>query len=99
MTDNERINLLEACAKLEDCEKCPRYGECEFFYDREYIGIPDVLIFSLDLIKSQKAEIERLKSLERNVYETVEKLANKIKAEAIKEFCEKRGIEYVEDDI
>lgn len=39
--------------------------------------------------ESQRAEIERLKSLERNVYETVEKLKNKIETEARKEFAEK----------
>ncbi len=44
---------------------------------------------ALDLINRQKAEIERLKSLERNVYETVEKLKNKIESEARKEFAER----------
>ncbi len=36
-----------------------------------------------------KAEIERLKSLEINVYETVNELRNKIKSEAYKEFAER----------
>lgn len=37
---------------------------------------------------SQKTEIERLKDFEKNVYEAVEELRNKIKAEAVKEFAE-----------
>lgn len=40
-------------------------------------------------INRQKAEIERLKNLERNVYETVEKLKNKIESEARKAFAER----------
>ena len=89
MTDNEIIKALGCCIKNKKCDNCPMYKKCEFFYDRDYVGIPDVLILSLDLINRQKAENERLKSLERNVYETVEKLKNKIESEARKEFAER----------
>lgn len=60
MTDNENIKALKACVNLEDCEKCPRYEDCEISYDRDYVGVPDVLVLSLDINKHQKAEIERL---------------------------------------
>lgn len=43
---------------------------------------------AMEVIKKQEAEIERLKHLEKNVYEAVEELTNKIKAEAVKEFAE-----------
>ena len=53
-----------------------------------------------DKAEELKAEIERLKT---NLNVELENFAteydNKIKAEAIKEFCEKRGIKYVEDDV
>ena len=49
---------------------------------------------ALDFINRLKAEIERLKHLEKNVYEVVEELTNKIKAEAVNELIEKLTEEY-----
>jgi gas vesicle protein len=48
-----------------------------------------LLDVAADLIKEKNAEIERLEDLEKNVYETVDELTSKIKADAIKEFAEK----------
>ena len=60
MTDGEIIEALHCCTKNEKCDKCPMYKECEFFYDRDYVGIPDILVLSLDLIKRQKEKIDKL---------------------------------------
>ena len=60
MTDDEIIEALDCCIKYETCGKCPIYKECEFSYDRDYVGVPDILILSLDLIKRQKAKIDQL---------------------------------------
>ena len=60
MTDNEIIKALECCIKKEKCEKCPIYKECEFFYDRDYFGVPDILVLAFKLIKRQKAKIDEI---------------------------------------
>ena len=60
MTDDEIIEALDCCIKNEKCDKCPMYKKCEFFYDRDYVGIPDILILSLDLIKRQNTKIYKL---------------------------------------
>lgn len=60
MTDGEIIEALYCCIKKEKCDKCPMYKKCEFFYDRDYVGIPDILVLSLDLIKLQKEKIDKL---------------------------------------
>ena len=91
MTDNEIIKALECCLSSNDlfaCWKCPavKSNICCDGSSKISNGIVNSV---LDLINRQKAEIERLKSLERNVYETVEKLKNKIESEARKEFAER----------
>ena len=48
-----------------------------------------------DKVEELKAEVERLKEF---IVET-RRCDKEIKSEAIKEFCEKRGIKYVEDDV
>ena len=63
MTDDEIIEALDCCIKNEKCDKCPLYKNCEFFYDREYVGVPDILTLSLNLIRKQKEKIDKL---ERN---------------------------------
>ena len=60
MSDEEIIKALYCCTKYETCDKCPIYKECEFSYDRDYVGVPDILTLSLDLIKRQKAKIDQL---------------------------------------
>ena len=63
MTDGEIIDVLDCCVKYEPCDKCPMYKECEFFFDREYVGVPDILALARDLIKRQKAKIDQLEHL------------------------------------
>lgn len=53
MTDEQIIKALECCSIL-DCENCPNEKTC---------GEVDGTLKALDLIKRQKAEIERLKEL------------------------------------
>ena len=60
MSDEEIIKALYCCTKYETCDKCPIYKECEFSYDRDYVGVPDILHLSLDFIKRQKAKIDKL---------------------------------------
>ena len=60
MTDGEIMEALDCCVKYEPCDKCPMCKECAFFYDRDYVGVPDILSLSLDLIKRQKAKIDQL---------------------------------------
>ena len=60
MNDSEIIEALSCCIKYEQCDKCPMYEKCEFSYDRDYFGVPDILRLSLDLIKRQKEKIDQL---------------------------------------
>lgn len=57
LTDEEIVKALECCVEL-DCNKCPIKEEC---CDDENYDI--LLLNALDLIRRQKAEIERLTSL------------------------------------
>ena len=104
MTDNDVIKALEICANDGDCKDCcinphkGNYGYCTSL----------AIKAALDLINRQRAEIERLTAMVeaaedylyplpfKNAYDEA---IEKAKAEAIKEFCKKRGIEYVEDDV
>lgn len=56
MTDNEIINALECCShRGKGCDDCPvNYKTAEFCFE-------DVMSDALDLINSQKAEIEKIK--------------------------------------
>ena len=62
MTDGEIMAALDCCIKYEPCDKCPMYKECAFFYDRDFLGVPDILTLSLDLIKRQNAKIDQLEN-------------------------------------
>ena len=106
MTDNEIIKALECCicsTSRNDCENlnCPACQEIGcYFMNRSTEYYPESLIQEigksvLDLINRQKAEIERLEAQHREMCIGMKVLKNK----AIKEFCEKRGIKYVEDDV
>lgn len=86
MTDNEIMKALECCShRGKGCDDCPvNYKTAEFCFE-------DVMSDALDLINSQKAEIERylhsIKMLENDVQTA--------KSEAIKEFVE--GLKYKAD--
>ena len=112
MTDNEIIKALNYCSgniknNDEECNEnmcyqvnLPESRDEGARWCRQWL-IKD----ALDLINRQKAEIERL-NIEsetlatqlKGAYEQIHKL-NMAKSEIIKEFCEKRGIKYVEDDV
>jgi hypothetical protein len=87
MTENEIIKALECCAKkgVPDCDKCS-YNEC--CCD----GTNRMLNDTIDLIKRQQAEIERLQGYNENLQTANVALSNEIldiKTEAIKEFAER----------
>ena len=95
MTDNEIVKALECCHQVNGCDRCPLRNdtdECEILNT-----------YALDLIKRQKAEIERLKEHERIVSKMLsecweriaelDELNENAKSEAIKEFAERlKGI-------
>lgn len=103
MTDSEIIKYLE--------QAIDKYNKNEIFVDNIRL---DKL--SLDLIKRQQAEIERLRSVQLvqanriaelrstkfeqiNVIQNLKQQLITSKSEAVKEFCNKRGIEYVENNV
>lgn len=94
-TDEEIVKALACCINA-DCLNCPQWSE------EWYSGMcNDFLKSVLDLIKRQKAEIERLREdvLEVTAILGEIELRNaQIKAEAIKEFAvrvkEERGTEF-----
>lgn len=82
MTDNDIIKALECCSYNNyQCDNCPyAYKTCTVYKD------------SIDLINHQKAEIERLRSMNRAKLATIHDLQIELKtakSEAIKEFAEK----------
>ena len=85
MTDNEIIKALECCSKPvieEYCSECPYHlGGQENCH--KLLG--DIL----DLIKRQKAEIERLKKLLAEADTSYNKCAKRFYKEAIKEFAKR----------
>lgn len=76
MTDNEIIKALECCSSqgLLNCSHCPYDKLCETD-DAQF------MLDAIDLIKRQKAEIER--------FADIGKMYSEIRKEAIKEFAEK----------
>lgn len=88
MTDNEIIKALEDLLELMLHE-----GDLQR---------ASIISKALDLIKRKDVEIERL-NIElqsmRSAANSYKMHYETAKSEAIKEFCEKRGIKYVEDDI
>lgn len=97
-TDDEIVKALEICSK----NNVTRHNELT------YEGMPLRFLFedALDLINRKNAEIEELTKLLRSRHRAIEhlegvivSLPDEVRAETIKEFCEKRGIEYVETDI
>lgn len=86
MTDEQIIKALEICTSEHlGCEDgCPRrhngltYAKCRLGFMKD----------ALDLIKRQKAEIDRLKNLNKS-FADIGKFYSEIKIEIIKEFWEK----------
>lgn len=84
-TDDEIIKALECCIN-DNCNDCPEtFGNCELTTMRN----------ALDLLKRQRAEIERLNdkldTAKREIVETIPLIAEDIKtakAEAFKEFAD-----------
>ena len=88
MKDNEIIKALECCYTYFDCDGCPFEEPCS--------GLNVLTENTLDLIKRQKAEIERLQKENKQIldncawceeWQTNELLGER--AKAIKEFAER----------
>ena len=97
MTDDEIITALQCCnsGRLKyPCEICPlRMDDCEYILPKR----------ALDIINQQKAEIERLRNLTKDIFMKatthMDNIGDKIKSEAIKEFAERLKNEMrLEDD-
>lgn len=101
MKDNEIIKALECCSNLEACEKCPLASLQKYDADTcEH----QIMLYALDLINRQKAEIERLKKgiiytvkfnekqleqIKDDILQNVEFNINNIKSEAVREYAER----------
>lgn len=93
MTDEQIIKALEHCSGTSNCFYCEyeptKYGKGTLGCANELMGD------TLNLIKRQQAEIERLTDSNKRLREGVALMLNNengielIKAEAIKEFAEK----------
>ena len=87
MTDNEIIKALKCCNKPIGENSCT---ECAFYHSGKCSS--NMLNAALDLIKRQKAEIERLNielQAMRSAANSYKKHYETAKSEAIKEFAEK----------
>lgn len=85
MTDNEIIKALECCIEDEDCAHCPSIKEMPYCSN-------DIMVDALNLIKRQRAEIERLKNeiqTTKDAYIMLQTKNEIIKSEAVKEFTER----------
>jgi hypothetical protein len=89
MTDNKIVKALECCAEHPNCKNCPCVDK---------IGCVNLISKdALDLIKRQKAEIERLESKVNRLKQYDEerdirlhaRLTATARTEAIKEFAER----------
>ena len=85
MSDKDIIKALKCCSYDNyQCDNCPyAYKTCTVYKD------------SIDLINHQKAEIERLRSMNRAKLATIHDLQIELKtakSEAIKEFAERLKI-------
>lgn len=90
MTDKDIIKALKCCSYDNyQCDNCPyAYKTCTVYKD------------SIDLINHQKAEIERLRSMNRAKLATIHDLQIELKtakSEAIKEFAERLKNEIISD--
>lgn len=99
MTDNEIIKALECCSYSLGvmCKECPSKTTLQGLGCKNKLSIA-----TLDLINSQKAEIERLKGFNENLQTANTVLSNEIleiKSEAIKEFAEELEYFVLNEDI
>ena len=83
MTDEDIIKALECCLEFK-CKECPCWAE---EVDACCYGINEDVL--LDLIKRQRAEIERLMHNIEAMAQTMPNMAKAERAEAIKEFAER----------
>ena len=84
MTDDQIIKALECCCFSGDCDQCPYedMGEsCKFESTKD----------ALDLIKKQKAEIDKLKENNKEIMKTIAG----VHTEAIKEFAERYAENFI----
>ena len=91
MTDAEIVKALECCKSFDDlraCYKCPALENGDCSDGKVYIS-NFILDNTLDLINRQKAEIEKLERAVSHLEDYANSVADKVKAEAIKEFAEK----------
>ena len=85
MTDKEVIKALELCANLEECKDCPMANMQKYDTDTcEH----QIMLYALDLINRQKAEIERLNKEVDRLSQCVMYHDGYI-VDAIKEFAER----------
>ena len=79
MNDKDIIKALRCCNK-DDCDNCPNdFGNC-------YANLAG---YALDLIKRQRSEIEKLERAVSHLEDYANGVADKVKAEAIKEFADR----------
>ena len=98
LSDNEMIKALEYCEDSRDtdkhCLKCP--------YCNESYCLDKMMADALFLINRQKAEIERLQSMNNAKLDMIHDLRTDLettKSEAIKEFAERlKGKMFIADD-
>lgn len=87
MNDADIIKALDCCkdsANFQKCTECP--------YDNDAIGVDcldKILADAFDLIKRQKAEIEKLKDDNQYLEDRRWKELCEVRAETIKEFAER----------
>lgn len=95
MTDNEIIKSMQCVIGNEAlCSECTYQKVLPFPSCRRMCAKN-----ALDLINRQKAEIEMLQKNIDGLNIFTKNHIKVIRLQAIKEFCEKRGIKYVEDDV
>ena len=110
MTDNEIIKALECCAKDEwYCDNnCSFFEKCsKTLMAKSAFNLINQQNAEIERLKDENKSIrycyEQAKSYNDKLAESCETNCKKFnmttRAEAIKEFCEKRGIKYVEDDV
>ena len=104
MTDEQIVKALEYCSSsdLGQCRNCPFYEQCE--NDEQLVK------YTLDLIKRQKAEIERLEKHAQTIVKMkrcvdlkkqVEESAINRLAEKLKEYYPSiaKGVDYTVEEV
>lgn len=71
MTDNEIIKALECCTQNVGCNGCPFNNSIEFIYLGGYACAEAMRKSALNLIKRQKAEIERLQYIKKHINDVI----------------------------